>query len=213
MKKESIDSQEKRTGATDWGEIYQRLESDRGVMTRGPELNAKEKKRLLKSRAKTLARESKDESSEEDKLEVVEFVLTYENYGIESTHIREICPLPEITELPGTLPSLRGIVNFRGEILPVMDLKKFFDLPDKGLTDFNKIIILQGEGTEFGLLVDAVIGVRELTAKEIKTNLPTLNNIRAKYLLGVTRERLIIIDATKILSDKNVFVSEGRNTN
>jgi len=160
-----------------------------------------------------LARESEAGQPEQERLEVVEFQLGYETYGIETSHIREIYPLTEITSLPGAPPFIRGIVSVRGEILSVIDLKNLFDLPEKGLTDFNKIIIIQAGGGEFGLLADAVIGIRPIPILELKTSLPTMTGIRTKYLKGVTGERIIVIDAMKILSDKNIFASKGRNTN
>ena len=65
---------------------------------------------------------------------------------------------------------------------------------------------------EFGILADAVLGIRKLAVGEIEAALPTLTGIRAQYLKGVTRERMVILDAVKILSDKNIIISEGRET-
>jgi purine-binding chemotaxis protein CheW len=212
MKSGEANRQRERPTAIDWQEVHQRLESAQIALERGLSLTSEEKKRILKARAKLLAREAEKEVLDQDYLEVVEFLLAYETYGIESAYVREIYPLTEITPLPGTPPFVRGIVNVRGQILSVIDLKKFFELSEKGLSDLNKIIIVQDDNMDFGILADAVLGIRKLPVGEIEAALPTLTGIRAQYLKGVTRERMVILDAVKILSDKNIIISEGRET-
>ena len=64
--------------------------------------------------------------------------------------------------MPCTPPFILGIINVRGQILAVIDLKRFFNLPDKGLSDLNKVIILRRGGLEVGLLADAVAGVQAI---------------------------------------------------
>ncbi len=89
----------------------------------------------------------------------MKFLLTHENYGIESVYVREVHPLKELTPLPCTPSFVLGIINVRGQILSVIDLKKFFDLPAQEPTSLNKVIIFHNNRIEFGILADAVIGV------------------------------------------------------
>jgi purine-binding chemotaxis protein CheW len=96
----------------------------------------------------------------------------------------------------------------RGQILSVIDLKKFFDLPEKGLTDLNQVIVVQGDTMAFGILADAILGVRSIPLESIQPSLPTLTGIRAAHLKGVTSERLVILDATKLLADPTLIVFE-----
>jgi purine-binding chemotaxis protein CheW len=210
MKSREASHHGKQPATIDWKRVHQRLESTQIALERGITLTSEEKKKILKARARVLAREPEKETLDQDYLEVVEFLLAYEAYGIESAYIREIYPLTEITPLPGIPLFVRGMVNVRGQILSVIDLKKFFELPEKGLTDLNKIIIVQDENMEFGILADAVLGIRRLATGEIGAALPTLTGIRAQYLKGVTRERMVILDATKILSDENIIISKWR---
>lgn len=212
MKSREVNRPGEQSATIDWQEVNQRLESAQIALESGLTLTSEEKKRILKARARVLAREADKELLDQDYLEVVEFLLAYETYGIESAYVREIYPLTEITLLPGTPPFVRGIVNIRGQILSVIDLKKFFELPEKGLTDLNKIIIIRDDNMEFGVLADAVLGIRKLPVREIEASLPTLTGIRAQYLKGVTRERMVVLDAVNILSDKNILISEGRET-
>jgi purine-binding chemotaxis protein CheW len=212
MKSREANRQRERPTAIDWQEVHQRLESAQVALESGLSLTSEEKKRILKARAKLLAREAEKEELDQDYLGVVEFLLAYETYAIESAYVREVYPLIEITPLPGTPPFIQGIVNIRGQILSVIDLKKFFELPEKGLFDLNKIIIVRDDNMEFGILADAVLGIRKLAGGEVEAVPPTLTGIRAQYLKGVTRERMVILDAAKILSDKNIIISEGRET-
>ena len=119
-----------------------------------------------------------------------------------------MCPLGNFTPLPGTPPFVLGIINVRGEVRSVIDIKKFFELPEKGLSDLNKVIIVHGRDMEFGILADAVIGVRSLRLAEIQPTLPTLTGVRQEYLKGVTHERLAILDGAKLLSDRKMTVYE-----
>ena len=96
----------------------------------------------------------------------------------------------------------------RGQIVSVIDIKKFFDLPEKGLTDLNKVMILHNDAMEFGVLADAILGVRRVGLREIQPSLSTLTGVREQFLKGVTGERLVILDAEKLLADKTIVVHE-----
>ena len=162
---------------------------------------------ILKARAQALA-QAPEQVAATECLEVVTFLLAYETYGIETAYVREVYPLKDLTPLPCTPPFVAGIVNVRGQVISVIDIKKFFDLPEKGLTDLNKVIILSDGVMEFGILADAVVDVRHIPLGEIQSGLPTLTGIREDYLRGVTAERLVILDAAKLLTDNNIIVHE-----
>jgi len=163
---------------------------------------------ILKARARALARETAREEAPGGRLEILEFSLAYERYGLETAFVREVHPLKELTRLPCTPAFVAGIINVRGQILAVIDLKRFFNLPEKGLSDLNKVIILRREGLEVGLLADAVMGVSPVPLAELQSSLPTLEGVDPDYLKGLTREALIILDAEKILTDPRLIVHE-----
>lgn len=164
-------------------------------------LSADETSRILRERAMALARPLNASKGVDGSVTVVEFMLAHERYGIELAHIREIYPLKELTPLPGVPDFVMGIVNVRGQILSIMDIRRFFELPQKGLTNLNQVIILQSEHMEFGILADEILGTRSIPQSDIQASLPTLTGIRASYLKGVTGDRLVILDGQKILSD------------
>lgn len=197
-----------RKKAIDWREVRQRLESAHAAIERGSAPDAEQTRRILKARAQALAREPGKTEAGAECLEVVEFLLAHETYAIESRHVREIFPLENLTPLPGTPVFVLGIINMRGEILSVIDIKKFFELPDKGLTDLNKVIVLQSENMLFGILADAIAGTRQIPLTAIQSSLPTLTGIRDEYLKGVTAGRTVVLDAAKLLADEKITVQE-----
>lgn len=190
------------------GERKRFREDDRSEEERDVISDPAEIKRILDARAKALAVEPPITQIDEDKIEVVEFLLAHERYGLQTEYIREIYPLRDLTPLPGTPSFVMGVLNVRGQIVSIVDLKKFFELPEKGLTDLNKIVIIQSNDMEFGILADEIVGVRTILLSELQTSLLTLTEIRAEYLKGVTQDRLVVLDAEKILSDKKIVVDD-----
>ena len=204
--------EERPVSATiDWSEVRRRLEMVQAITERGFEPTLEARKQILKNRVRTLAGERKEGEAVES-LEVVEFLLASEKYGIESRRIREVYPMKELTPLPCTPPFVRGIINLRGQILSVIDIKKFFDLPEKGLTDLNKVIVVRMDEMELGILVDVILGMRVIPLQEIQPPLPTWTDIRSEYLRGVTNQRIAVLDIDRILSDKRIVVHEEVET-
>jgi purine-binding chemotaxis protein CheW len=168
----------------------------------------KEVRTLLKIRAVALAAEPELKTETLVKTEIIRFLLSEEYYGIDSAFVREVYPLKDFTPLPGVPSFILGIVNVRGKIISVIDLKKFFNLPEKGIGELNKVIILHNELMEFGVLADEVIGKEELDLEELLPVPSTITGIGIKYLKGVTKERLIILSAENLLADKDIVVNE-----
>lgn len=208
MRRNETAARAKRGTVGDWNDIHSRLETARKAVERNWSPGPGETKRILKARAEALAQEPRRAQEPEDAFEVIEFHLAYEKYGVESSYVREVYPLKDLTPLPCTPPFVLGIINVRGQILSVVDIKKFFDLPEKGLTDLNKVIILRFESMEFGILADLITGTRMISAGELQPSLPTLTGIREEYLKGVTGDRTVILDAGKLLSDRKIVVHE-----
>ena len=213
MRREKRQSGEKLAGDSRWSEIDRHLDSGRAVFEQGAQLTTEEKKAILRARAKLLARQVEEENgAETSSIDVVEFLLASETYAIESAYVRGVYSLRDYTPLPCTPPFVLGIVNVRGQILSVIDIKKFFDLPEKGLTDLCKVIIVHTEEIELGILADVIHGARSIRLKDIQPPLPTLTSIRADYLRGVAKGPVVVLDVTKILSDERIMVDEKVGT-
>jgi purine-binding chemotaxis protein CheW len=169
--------------------------------------------RILHDRALALARPPEEAAPDAGtSLELLEFGLAEERYALEYRWVEEVCPLKDLTPLPRTPPFVRGIVNVRGRILPVFDLKRFFELPEKGLTDLHRIILVRDADLELGILADAIIGMRSVPADSLQSSLPTLTGIRGDYLKGVTAERLVVLDLARILADPKIIVHDEVET-
>jgi len=169
---------------------------------------APDARQILRARAQALARPPERAAVAAASLELLEFRLANECYALETRYVREVYPLKNLTPLPCTPPFVLGIVNVRGRILPVLDLKKFFELPEEGLTDLHRIILVQGHDLELGLLADVIAGVRTIPVDSLQPSLPTLTGIRAEYLKGVTAARLVVLDLDRILADPKIIVQE-----
>jgi purine-binding chemotaxis protein CheW len=205
---EAAPRRKKRLVPVDWHEVRLRLEAARAAIEQVWAPPPEETRRILKTRAEALAREHAPAATAGERLEVVEFVLAGERYAVETRVVRDVYPLEQLTPLPCTPAFVLGIVNLRGEILSVIDIKKFFDLPEKGLTDLNKVIVLESGAMRFGILADAITGVHRIPVAGIQPSLPTLTGIRAEYLRGVTAGRTVILDAEALLTDPNIVVQE-----
>jgi len=198
----------KNNKPTGWREVELRLETARIATEHIWAPTAEDTQRILKERAQTLALEAVPAETADASIEVIEFLLAHERYAVASEYVREVYPLEDITPLPCTPAFVLGIVNLRGEILSVINIKKFFDLPEKGLTNLNKVIVLESADMVFGIVADAISGVRRIPHAGIQPSLPTLTGIREDYMLGVTAERVVILDAEKLLTDEKLIVQE-----
>ena len=174
------------------------------VASAAPSTTAK----LLRTRAQLLARPPQYAAVANTMLEVLQFRLGQERCAVETRYVREVSPLKDLTPLPCTPPFVLGIINVRGGILPVLDLRKFFDLPEQGLADLHHVIVASGHGIEIGLVTDLALDVRTIPVASLQRSLPTLTGVRADYLKGVTAERLVVLDLARILADPNIIVHE-----
>ena len=200
------ESRKTKLVAIDWAEVRARLGAAQAAGEHAWTPGADETGRILRERALALAAESGRPQTPDQSIEVVEFLLAHERYAVETSHVREVYPLENLTPLPCTPAFVLGIVNLRGEIVSVIDLRKFFDLPQTGLPDLNKVIVLESGNMVFGILADAILGVRRIALAGIQPSLPTLTGIREKYLKGITPERTVVLDAGKLLADGEIVV-------
>lgn len=187
-------------GNIDWNRLYERIGKLGKVIDRGWAPTEEEQQQILKGRARKLAEEP--EAVDESKvIKIIEFELAYETYALESLWVRKVAPLKDLTPVPGSPPFILGVTNVKGEIITVFDLRKLFSLEDKGLTDFNKLVILRSRDKNYGILADLVGHVREIKQKQFQAS-QTLEKGRENYVKGVTKEHLILLDGKKLLNSK-----------
>jgi len=208
MQKAESEGRKKTTAGFDYREIERRLAAAQAEVERGGIPTLEERRRVLASRAQALAMARSSDEPAEAHLEIVEFHLASERYAIQSRYVREVHPLECLTPVPCTPPHVLGIVNLRGEIISVIDIRVFFDLPAQGLPDLSKLMVLESQDMCFGVLVDGVDRVSRVRSVDIQSTLTALTQVRKTYLLGLTADRLAILDGGKLLSDQQIIVQE-----
>ncbi len=196
---------------SEWADLRLRMQQSAARLQETITISPAEQHHILATRAAKLAQPEQTEDRGQC-LELVEFCLADEFYAVECLYVQEVYPLKTLTPVPGVPAFVAGIVSIRGEIISVVDLKQFFDMPRKGLTDLTRVIILHSPDTQtamtFGILAEEVTGTMSLPITEIHPPLPTLTGIRAEYLRGVANNRLIVLDAAKLLADKKIIVHQ-----
>ncbi len=137
----------------------------------------------------------------------VTFYLDDEEYGVEIQKIKEIIGYRPSTRIPGFKNLVKGMINLRGVIFPLFDLRHKFNLPPKQYDKFSVIFVVEIAGRIMGVIVDTASDVISLSPEEI---LPTPNlspSIRTEYLKAVAQQddRLIVLlDLERILSEKEL---------
>lgn len=189
----------------DWPALYRRLERARLVLEAAAAPNPEREREIFRARARALARVP-DEAPAGPSLEVLPFELAGETYAVETAFVREVVSLRDYTPVPGVPVFVLGVVNVRGEMLSVLDLRRFFELPIRGLNELNKVVVLRGHGMEFGLLADAVQSARTLQLQAVQPPLPTLTGIRAALARGLTATGMILLEAARLLQDRRLIV-------
>lgn len=139
-----------------------------------------------------------------NEIQLVVFQLSTEEYGVPITQIEEIIRIPEITRIPNMPNFIEGLVNLRGRIIPIVDLRRRFKLEEKSRNEENRIIIGRIEEQSVGLIVDSVAEVLRASREMIEPIPPTISYIDTQYLNGVVKleNRLVILlDLHKILTE------------
>lgn len=163
---------------------------------------------ILKQRAKIIAMRHEWDAAPQKAINVVEFLLFNEKYAVEVQYVKEVFSLHEITPIPGTPESIMGVINFRGGIVSVVNLKVLFGLKEKGLTEMNKVILLTHENMAFGLIADGILGSSELFEHEITEPPITLSPGAAKYVKGVSGKNTILLNAAALLQSKALQINQ-----
>jgi purine-binding chemotaxis protein CheW len=145
------------------------------------------------------------EMTKEGETQLVVFVLASEEFACNIADVREVLKMIRITPLPRSLNFVEGVINLRGEVIPVIDLRKRFNLPSVDRTDESRIIIVEVEERMVGLTVDSVSEVIRLSNKQIQEAPTQVAGEQTNLIMGVGKidERmLIILNLARILTSE-----------
>ncbi len=128
-------------------------------------------------------------------IQLVSFVIDEVEYGVDILSVHEILRIPEITRLPNTPPFIKGVINLRGNVLPVVDIRNRFGFPRGKLTDLTRIIVIETADKQVGLLVDNVHQVVRIPDTHVDPPSDLLEGVSEEFILGIGRlkDRLIVI--------------------
>ena len=153
---------------------------------------------------------SNENSSTEQQLVV--FDLSGEAYGIAIESVREIIRLQEITQVPRTPSFVEGVINLRGKVIPVVELRKRFGLEAKERDEDTRIVNVDIGGQEIGMVVDAVTEVLRISSNQVEPPSAVITTADSGYLRGIAKldDRLIILlDLDQILNtDEKAEIDE-----
>ena len=146
--------------------------------------------------------EELDEDALKDRF--LTFHLGKESYGIEIRHVTEIIVLQEITKVPDLPEFIIGVVNLRGNVISVMDMRKRFRLEQKEYDDRTCIVVVNIKDIAIGLLVDTVNEVLNIPEEQVDPPPKTHSGIKSSYIMGmgkVENQVKILLDIEKILQE------------
>ena len=135
------------------------------------------------------------------------FVLAEEEYGLEILKVREIIGMMEITSVPRTPEYVKGVINLRGKVIPVVELRLKFGIEEAERTEETCIIVVDVGEVEMGIIVDKVSEVLNIKADEIEDTPEFGTNVNTDFILGMgkTEGRVsILLDISKVLGEEDL---------
>jgi purine-binding chemotaxis protein CheW len=143
--------------------------------------------------------------------EFLAFTLGREEYGIDILRVQEIRGYESVTRIANAPEFFKGVINLRGTIVPIMDMRIKFNLGDPTYDQFTVVIVLNLSDKTIGMVVDSVSDVTSLTSEQIRPA-PEMGSVfDTKYLIGlgtVDSRMLILVDVDKLMSSVDAGVTE-----
>ncbi len=135
--------------------------------------------------------------------QLVVFELATEHYGVDIGAVQSIIKMEPVTVVPRAPEFVEGVINLRGTVLPVLDLRLRFGLAAEETTKDTRIVVVEIDGTEVGMVVNGVSEVLMVGEEEIEPPSPVVTTVDSAFITGIAKvsNRLIILlDLTKVLS-------------
>ncbi len=139
--------------------------------------------------------------------QLVVFNLADETYAVDINMVREIIQLQPVTRVPGTPLSVEGVINLRGSVLPIVDLRKRFHLKTIERNKETRIMVVTCKGAEVGVIVDSVAEVLKISAGSIEPASNVFMDEHLEHLLGIVKlpsRLLILLDMDHVLSKQEI---------
>ncbi|GAA4871729.1 chemotaxis protein CheW [Paenibacillus vulneris] len=148
-----------------------------------------------------------------EEIKVIVFALENEEYGVEVEKVRTIERMQPMTRVPKTPEFVRGVINLRGVVTPVIDLRGRFGFKETEFTDSSRIIIVGVNDIEVGLIVDSANDVIDVDTDSIEDPPEIVGGIKAKYLRGIAKvsddRLLILLNLQEVLNKSEIVQLEN----
>ncbi|KPK31660.1 MAG: chemotaxis protein CheW [Nitrospira bacterium SG8_35_1] len=144
-------------------------------------------------------------TAREEVLQFVTFTLNNEEYAVDILSVQEINRITEITKIPNSPPYVEGVVNLRGKVIPVINLRNKFGFEEKTVDDTSRIIIMEIRGITYGVIVDSVSEVLRVQSDTVEPTPPMSSDANSKFIKGLAKldDRLIIlIDIDNLIDEE-----------
>lgn len=140
------------------------------------------------------------------------FSINEQVYGVEILKIKEVVSYRKITPLPNMKGFIKGIINLRGVILPVFDLRDKFKLPETSFTSFHAIIVMEILGRIMGVIVDEISDVVELLPEQVQAASSLPPGVQVEYMKGIgkkDRELIVLLNVDRLLSPEELEILDA----
>jgi purine-binding chemotaxis protein CheW len=128
-----------------------------------------------------------NETATKTEIKVIVFQLKDEEYAIEVDYIQSIERMQPVTRIPSTYPFVTGVMNLRGVITPIINLRKRFGIVEKEFDEATRILVISKEGIEIGFIVDGANDVIDIPLEKIEPTPEVVGGVEAEYLRGVVK--------------------------
>jgi purine-binding chemotaxis protein CheW len=197
----------------DWNAVRADLARAGAAMEEALNPSPERARAVLEERTRLLARVPQQPGADTAGILVLAFQLAGEHYALAARYVREVLRLTDCTPLPGAPAFVVGVLNLRGEILAVFDLRPLLGLAAEPPGERARVLVLGVDRPEFGLLADAAEEITTLSERDLHEPPASVGGVGREYLRGVTQDALIVLDGAVLLRDGRLFVDqveEGR---
>ncbi|MHC1790248.1 chemotaxis protein CheW [Solidesulfovibrio sp.] len=139
---------------------------------------------------------------EDELLQLVTFAIGEEEFGIDILKVQEIIRIMDITKIPNSPPHIEGVINLRGRVIPVIDLRSRFSMEFRQHDSQTRIVVIDLHGNIVGFVVDAVSEVLRIQSSTVEPPPPVVSGIESEYIKGVGKldnRLLILLDLDKLI--------------
>ena len=146
-------------------------------------------------------------NSQEDTLQLVTFKIDQEEFGVEILKVHEIIRMMEITKIPNSPDFVKGVINLRGKVIPIISLRKKFGISlDDGESNNLRIVVIELNSVVVGFVVDSVSEVLKIERSVVEPPPDVLTDVDSTYIIGVAKledRLLILLDLENLLTEKD----------